>query len=142
MQKSYVKAISLFKMAGLISLDKAPTVSILILRNKLDLAMLKAAVHACVTSGALFFVCCGAEAERVEDEVDWMLEDANNDFPLLPTTSHKDSASKDIANFVAHACLLHEVFFRCLIIFDGPEDLEVSSLKAEVDLELSKKFAM
>lgn len=74
-----------------------------------SVSLVEAIVPGAVRIGAFAFVCCGEEANALEDAVDEVLERAEENFDIM-TTAHVGQSIDDIAFFIAVALGAEEPF--------------------------------
>jgi hypothetical protein len=85
-------------------LRKTRTICLMDSTRQLDEIVLKA-----VAAGAFAFVCCGEQADGIEDAIDEVLERAEAAFGIM-TTAHAGDVIDDIAFFIGVALGADEPF--------------------------------
>lgn len=135
MRDFHVLSFGQYEAESIMRLEALPTVCVLMTRGVVNSVAIEKIVLACTSIGSVFFVCCGNAADRMEYEVDHILENISVGGILIPTTSHSQESDEKIANFVVNSCHLENQFFRCLVVFDGVRDTEIDGLVGEVELQ-------
>ncbi len=95
-----------------------PTVCLIALSDYLDSAVQEEMVRGCLSVGAIFFATYGDLADDMEERIDFVLENGNEAWLNVTTTSHQNESAEDVAHFIVNAAYLDDAHFRCLIIFD------------------------
>ncbi len=89
-----------------------------------------------MSNGAVYFASTGANADKIEEAVDWIIVDGNNSDVV--TTAHSDETAQEILEFVLlHMGLSFDAF---RVVFVSDTNNEISDQWKVLIEEKKKKY--
>lgn len=97
-----------------------PTACLLVFDNNISNALLSSIVVGAVGAGCTSFLTWGTMADSLHDRIDEILEDGDDSWLSILTTSHVRKTAEDVSNFLFVATLPNRIDVRYVIIGDRP----------------------
>ena len=119
-------------------LEKMPTVCIISANNAPDRHFILPIIKKIIEIGGKFFVLWGEASDDLHDVIDTIIEEGNEEWLNILTTSHKEEKLKDVIWFFLKATHFEPEKFRLLALIDD-ESKENYKFKEELKKQYSSQ---
>lgn len=124
-----------FHMSDLVdwpAFKNKPTACLLVIDGEIDCRRLSSAVIGALGAGCEFFLCWGAKADELHDQIDEILEGGDDAWLSVSTVSCRGNDAEDVSISLFVATYPGRSDVRYLVITDG----SVESLRNVIDIPM------